>query len=465
MYLKQFDGSPSYRSQTYPTVVEGVYSWRTGRSAESDPAPSPPTREPFDDWGIRTPSQKGNLFEQLSDRKRYTEEVMRSAFPAETATGSVSTTRASQTDSGHIFSKVTCSRWPLMYDMAVQSTQYPYGRMSGQYYVSDTDYAPVVPSGSGGYFSFGAGEKSLLSSTQRQAMHNRYFQSTAPSMQNASLMVTLLELAKGDVPSLLRNFRRSVYKHSAARYLGGEALNIMFGWSPIIRDYAGMIKTFLTIDRMIYGETSRRHRQWDGPSSTVTTYNSVNPDNTFRGHLGTFTGTRTMLTVGTFYLELTETMSENYRYSSRYSSIAKPSSKSNAFADRALEVLRQLGLVDTPTLVWELLPWSWLVDWALDLSSSLTNANLYSPIAGKYAVDYAYVTTQATVTRQERVLSFTKVGGNTIESMVPLRKQGYMISTARTRDRATPFGFGIQLGSLNATQWGILVALGLAKSR
>lgn len=464
---KTFTGSPVYRSLVYPTVIEGVYSWRTGRNAVSDPAPSPTTRKSFDDWGIRTPASTGNLVERLADRKRYTDEVMRSAFPAETATGSVSVNRVSSTDSGHVFSKVTCGRWPLRYFHSVRSATST--KMEGTLFVSTANYNPRVPSGSEGYYTFTAVSDSLLTDTQRQAMHNRYFRSTAPDAKSASLAVTVLELLKGDVPSILRNFRRSVYKDRAVKYLGGEFLNVTFGWSPIIRDYIGMILVFLTIDRMIYSESDRRHRQFDGPTQTTTTFGNTTPSLSFNGHSGTLnTSTNNaVLTTGSFYLETKKTVSENYRYSSRYSSIAKPSTRSNAFADRAEEILRRIGLVDDPTLLWELIPWSWLVDWALSLGASLANANTYSPITGKYAVDYAYVTTQSTVEIRERVVSFTKQSGNTnlIDSMQPLRKEGVYISTARTRDRATPFGFGTQLGSLNASQFGILVALGLAKSR
>lgn len=174
-----------------------------------------------------------------------------------------------------------------------------------------------------------------------------------------------------------------------------------------------------------------------------------------------------MLTTGQFQYRTSTFENEDYRYSSRYSAIAKPNNRSNGFVDRAEEILRSLGLIDDPTLVWELIPWSWLVDWCTNIGNSLTNAHVYSPLNGKHAVDYAYVTTQFTKTVEVQVDSFVKQWNNTnvITEFTPLRKKGYSVSVARTRDRATPFGFGTQLASISAGQFAILVALGLAKSK
>jgi hypothetical protein len=157
---------------------------------------------------------------------------------------------------------------------------------------------------------------------------------------------------------------------------------------------------------------------------------------------------------------------EDYRFASRYSALVKPNSKSVGFVERAEEVLRQLGLVDDPTILWELTPFSWLVDWAANIGNSISNAHLLSPISGRHAVDYAYLTTQLTQSVEDEPRTFTSyAASHTIFDYRLATSKGVHTSVSRVRDRATPFGFGTQLGSLNAGQYAILIALGLARTR
>lgn len=316
-----------------------------------------------------------------------------------------------------------------------------------------------------------------MTSLARQEMHNRFFASTAPELNTASLMVTILELLRGDIPSVLKNFNRTTLRmrkqlklkglQRAANATGSEFLNVTFGWSPIIRDAANVLLVMLTLDRMVYSETNRRKRSFDGPFQETLVDGSGGPNWYPPLSFTTLGGTSTMLTSGQFFWTEKTLVKEDYRYSSRYSAIAKPNSRSAGFADQAEEILRRLGLVEDPTLLWELIPWSWLVDWCTNIGNSITAAHVYSPITGKHAVDYAYVTTQLTVQREVEVQRFVKQhnNSNVITEYTPLTKRGYFTSVSRTRDRATPFGFGTQLGSISSSQFAILVALGLAKSR
>jgi len=173
---------------------------------------------------------------------------------------------------------------------------------------------------------------------------------------------------------------------------------------------------------------------------------------------------RSNFAAGTPTIRTNTLVKEDYRFSSRYSSLVKPNRRSKGFVEKAEEVLRQLGLVDDPTLLWELTPWSWLVDWAANIGNDLVNAHVYSPQSGKHAIDYAYFTTQLT---ESITYELVKLGNpfyaDSWQSVV--RPNGMHNTRQRTRERATPFGFGTQLGSLNASQFAILVALGLARAR
>jgi hypothetical protein len=315
------------------------------------------------------------------------------------------------------------------------------------------------------------------SQLQKTALKTDLFANTAPERQTASILVTVVELLRGDIPSIIRNLeKRSLQVHGNIRsavksdfkYLGSEYLNVVFGWSPLVRDIAGVITTLLALDRMVYSESNRRKRGWDGPSTKVGGIASIplgdNPytlDSRFKGW--DLRGTFNVPLVNPVY-DTGVLVKEDYRFSSRYSSLVKPNSKSNGFAQRAEEVLRQIGLMDDPTLLWEVLPWSWLVDWAANIGNNLVNAHTYSPVTGRHAIDYAYFTTQLT---EHCTWDFVRPGTvvSRTRTWKAVKPNGFHTTVQKTRERATPFGFGTQLGSLSASQFAILTALGLARAR
>jgi hypothetical protein len=303
----------------------------------------------------------------------------------------------------------------------------------------------------------------------RQGMANRYFASTAPDRNDAGLLVTAIELLRGDIPSLLKNFQEMMAGYRTIRnFLGSDFLNITFGWTPLIQEYANLIKVGMSLDRAIYGESFRRKRQWEGPSITgrhssdllFSTSGSVYGQSTLaEGAVGTSSGVGSAWTQDGGWVE-----SEDYHWSSRYAGLAKASRAANLFGDQAADVLKRLGLVDDPRLLWDLTPFSWLVDWFTTMGDSISNANTYAPISGKYTVDYAYLTTKRVFSSQSSLVKMAGVPAPQTSVNV-VRGESLFTSTTRWRSRATPFGFGTQLASLNATQYGILVALGLARGR
>ena len=464
-------------SVRYAELVEYVYSWRTGANSASDVAPSPDQ----DGWGIKGPRESGSLVDKLADRKRYYEEVMRAAFPAELASGALSTNRTSSSDSGHLFAKATALRRPITchYDMTTQGSdprfafETYYGTCTLSQVASRT---PVVQNHGWVSYPLLVTSGSLTTPVQRQGTANAFFSETAPERPTAHILTTVVELLRGDVPSLLKNYHRALFRYQSKlrslQYAGSEYLNIEFGWKPLLMEYANMIKVFIGLDRMVYSESNRRHRYWAGPSATtvVEQANVAHVSSPFSGGGENFqvsSGTPNVGNPGTWSIRTSDFISEDYKFSSRYSALVKPNHTSVGFVERAEEVLRQLGLVDDPTILWELTPWSWLVDWAANIGNSISNAHTLSPISGRHAVDYAYLTTQLT-----RVMEETPVAFNSYGSYFTGRfnyrldtPKGYHSTVSRVRDRATPFGFGTQLGSLTSPQYAILVALGLARTR
>lgn len=464
-------------TQSVDSLVEHVYSWRTGARWVSDAAPSDISQSGM--FGIKVPRETGNLVERLADRKRYYEDLMRAAFPAQTASGAESTDRASTTDSGHLFAKVTALRMPLEFRSSWRTSGYPsYSGSQG----TITSYSavnlnqPHVQTETWMSYPYYSNSASLTTAIQRQGTANRFFSSTAPGVNTASLATTVVELLRGDIPSLLKNYRRALFnyrsKTRALRYVGGEYLNIQFGWVPLLQEYANVLKVLIGLDRMVYSETNRRQRLWDGPSTSSVNdvINRTPSDTPIQGGGGQQAFVRRVGTPYNVYNftfdQRTQTdISENYYFSARYSSLAKPTTGSIGFVERAEEALRQLGLVDDPTILWNLTPYSWLVDWVANIGNSLVNAHQFAPLSGKHSVDYAYFTSQLTEQHSETPTKINRSSSGYDVSQVAVTREGYYSTVSRIRNRATPFGFGTQLGSISTGQFAILVALGLAKSR
>jgi hypothetical protein len=405
--------------------------------------------------------------QRLADRKRYLEELQRAAFPAETQSGAVSVNRVSKTDSGHLFATHKTYRQAF----------HGYVDMPRHYYKGDI-WASVTnglhnPSSYTFGFPTGAQDDLLgVSQANRQGMANRYFASTAPDKNVGTLMTTLVELIRGDIPSVLKNFREMMAGYRSIRNLiGSDALNITFGWTPLIQEYANIIKVGMNLERVIYYESFRRKRHWDGPVRSQENDLEValtNMDAPYSRN-AQFLAPGDIPGPNYGYAHIydahrSQTDSENYHWSSKYTGLAKAGPRAESFSSQAMDVFKRLGLVDDPQVLWDLTPYSWLVDWFTTMGESIANANTYSPLTGKYSVDYAYMTTKRVQNIEADLIRLTS-SPDAFKYLTVKVPKAFGISTTVWRERATPFGFGTQLGSLSASQFGILVALGLAQNR
>jgi hypothetical protein len=421
-----------------------------------------------DGFGLQVPTNRGNLVDRIAARTNYINELQRAAFPAETASGSFSTNRCSTTDSGHLFASLKSLR-----DPAIASVDF-YSSSTANYVGDMWNEVSGCWNASSYSFGFATQTSSLTTASERQGVANNFFANTNPDRNEASMGVTMIELLRGDIPSVLKNFRKMTEEaQSLRKTLGSDYLNIAFGWAPLISEAANLLKIGLSIDRAIYYESFRRQRQWDGPSVRTNAVVSGVSLGYTRSPVGTFNYGGSSVSapyssgngISLSNIERVTVRQEDYSFTSRYTGIAKPPSLANYHMERALNMAQRLGVINDPQLIWELMPYSWLVDWFSTMGSSISNANTYSPMKGKYSVDYAYVTTKHVV---EETLDFTTGKFNNptlLRSFAWRNPVSYGATTCKWRDRATPFGFGTQLGSLSASQFGILVALGLAKSR
>jgi len=121
---------------------------------------------------------------------------------------------------------------------------------------------------------------------------------------------------------------------------------------------------------------------------------------------------------------------------------------------------RIMGHRITPRELYQVMPWSWLIDYFTSLGDLVSN--LSSGVADKLICDYAYIMQTRTerlytVSSTELVVSSDGTTGKLVEaSMLSTR-------TSKIRVPASPFGWGLSQKDLSPSQVAILGALGLSR--
>jgi len=121
---------------------------------------------------------------------------------------------------------------------------------------------------------------------------------------------------------------------------------------------------------------------------------------------------------------------------------------------------RLLGFNLTPTQVYSVIPWSWLVDYFTGLGDFM---RAVSPgVADLVVFEYAYVMRETLAVRETEASQYTysNVSGDQAQQHIAVRKQ---VSSTKTRANASVLGFGFKDASLTARQTAILGALGLSR--
>lgn len=235
------------------------------------------------------------------------------------------------------------------------------------------------------------------------------------------------------------------------RSLGKEYLNIEFGWKPFLMDLKSFLKEVLNFnerwEQLLRDNGKAVHREGpiykdEGSSSSVTTgtgeiLSPTYPTGAYPGPIGTLTNSKTTTT--STYIK--------YWFSGSFQYWLAPFDTARYYEQIARIVY---GIDLTPRLVYELVPWSWLLDWATSIGDSISNFT-EAAVDGLVA-KYAYC-----MGHYVKVTTDTWVG--------PLsRASTTLTEEVKARDQATPYGFGLNVDSFSSRQKAILAALLLARS-
>jgi len=116
-----------------------------------------------------------------------------------------------------------------------------------------------------------------------------------------------------------------------------------------------------------------------------------------------------------------------------------------------------LGTRITPSVLWELTPWSWLVDWFVDVQSALQVAGMFQNDG--LLMQYAYL-----MRRSVKSTTYTMTGPNLQGGDFNRGPYSHSVFIEKKeRVRGTPFGFGVNPEGISPQKWAILAALAISK--
>lgn len=309
---------------------------------------------------------------------------------------------------------------------------------------------PIGPGGFYGGYDVGYPTISPLDANGIKLYGSRALNATYPTKPGANLATMLGELKRDGVPALIGS---DFLRHRTRSALAGEYLNIEFGWKPLVSDLQALLRTVVNSTAILEqfrrdsGRIVRRRFSFPAESSTV---GSVSfPGSNYYGVVDDSGSARDY--------SYTDTVNTRIWYSGAYSYYLDVGdnliSKARMYEQMAN---RLLGTRLTPDVLWELTPWSWLVDWFATVGQSLSNASALS--VDGLVIRYGYL--------MRHTVSVRTVHGAYKFSQLadPVSVSSSYRSERKERYRSTPFGFGLTVAGFTPRQWAILGALGMTRA-
>jgi hypothetical protein len=282
----------------------------------------------------------------------------------------------------------------------------------------------------------------------------------APLKQGLKNLISKVEYEK----SLRRANRMSEHQR-----VGNRHLEVQFGYLPLLSDIQNFVEAFdkrhKAFDDMLRNESKPviRRTTFGGKydkQNYVTTHTPRpgNLNTNFVGQVGPIGLTQEYEPInGNLTRTQKSSTEETWWAEGRFRYLLPPGPRTDAW--KRSMVKRIMGGRITPSTLYNLIPWSWLVDYFTDVGQMM---EAISPgVADLLICDYAYV--MATFrwshhyTDESPWLS-GRYSGATI--LRPSREKEWII---KMRYPASPFGFGFKQSDLSPKQLGILGALGLSK--
>lgn len=342
---------------------------------------------------------------------------------------------------------------------------YHHSGSNGTHYEGGTVGSNFEREYSGGYWvSLGIAEPSLLGSASSYAnMDLNALGATGWKKFQPAKPVADTGVFLGESRELPRQFRDAVKALKALAFhplrsvrnmsfLSNQHLAIQFGWLPLLNDLEKFKKALDTGDAWLK-RVRKYNGQWEHRGGVVA-----------QGEYVENVGTAFMSPTPTSYSRPPEGISSGSIYATIgyrvwFSAWFKYYVADFDSATTQLRLKARLwGLDRTPTIVWNLLPWSWLVDWFTNLGDNIDNLVPIDGLVAKMPCIMREVWTSyiAQVSQRYKLPS----GG-----YKTVTQHNEKTRVEKARGVASPFGFGFTWDTLTPRQLSILAALGIQRAK
>lgn len=366
-------------------------------------------------------------------------------------------------DKGHAWDVVSCDflGTPWTYDLFYKSSLYHTSPLCRPF--------PTAQTGIISPLSLDSSPTTILSSYAALE-----YGRSAPTSDQISMSAIIGELREG-LPALIplllttgskRDFKYTLQRQTRrARDAGSDYLNVQFGWIPLLADVRKVATALAVATAAMTGDNLLTHRRRDKPETDTTVQSSsVGVNRAYRHSSASFEGSGTGASSSpsglVFNRWLVQHRKVHYSFEAEFVRLPEGQRDYSSYIDKLNELMRW---DITPMDLWQLAPWSWLVDWFFDIGAQLDAWN--STTSNRILSLYAYGMREESL---ETTLILSDIRGQSADYRYVGPKTVFTQYQAKHRQRikANPFGFiPDPLSQLSAGQLAILGALGLTKIR
>ncbi len=278
---------------------------------------------------------------------------------------------------------------------------------------------------------------------------------SAPTSPVVDGSVAIGELYREGLPNLIGHaFWKD--KTRVAQAAGGEYLNLQFGWLPLVSDIKATAKAIVQTEAIVKqllrdsGKNVRRHYSF--PSTTTMTNTlldqNARPWPVLTINHWTTSGATSVAQVKT---------EKSIWFDGCFTYYIDPDSL-RGLEGAATQARLIYGMKLTPDVVWNLLGWSWLIDWVVNVGPVMKNIGLFANDG--LTLRYGYTMEETIVTNTWSYPRLTTLMG----TLPNAPKMDFQIHRKRRLEQS-PFVLGLTGAQFTARRGAILTALGLTRLR
>jgi len=273
-----------------------------------------------------------------------------------------------------------------------------------------------------------------------------------PTQPNFQALNALYELK--DLPGMLKQ-RLS---HNGLKDVSNYWLALQFGWKPLLADIRNAVRT------QINGQKRLQQLMRDNGKPVRRSIQMVNTSDVLSESQGNnYSAIQPILVTqyygGSPHYRTKKVVNDRVWASAQFRYYLPPGPRDVKWRR---EMLRRIFGIQypSPSVIYNAIPWSWLIDWFTNLGDVLENMD--SGVADRLGATYFYTMRERSTVREmfSNVDVFRKSG-----ERVTLSGSARSIMSMKARVAGDPFGFNTNQNTLTGMQLSILGSLGMSRVR